>query len=118
MSIDFIGRRLLTFFLWLCSRVMSVTHSHLHRNLVATTSDDGTARLWAGPHLSQSVGVISMAIGSAITCADFSLSDPNALALASGDHQAYLYDLRRLDRPVKVCQSSNLDPVSYCCIDF
>ncbi|KAK9826373.1 hypothetical protein WJX81_004551 [Elliptochloris bilobata] len=45
-------------------RVWSVAHSLQRRHLVASTSDDGTARLWAGPGLAACAGVLHPARGA------------------------------------------------------
>lgn len=70
------------------------------RHLVASASDDGTARLWAGPGLGACAGVICPAGGAPVCGAAFCAADGNLLALAAADCNAYVYDLRNTASPL------------------
>lgn len=92
---------------WLCvcCRVWSVAHSQHRPNLCASSSDDGTAHLWAGRGLSQRAGQISIPGSVPISCVSFCPEDENALALAASDCCAYVYDIRNLSEPLQVHSS-------------
>ncbi len=96
----------------LCGRVWSVAHSVQRRHLVASTSDDGTVRLWAGQGLRASAGVLRPAGGAPVCGAAFCSGDGNLLALAAADCRAYVYDLRATASPLAVL-AAHTRPVSY-----
>ena len=62
-----------------------------------STSDDGTAKIWSGVNPHQSAGVIQPHPSAPVCDATFCNFDSNLVALASADHSAYVYDLRRMD---------------------
>ncbi len=93
-------------------RVWSVAHSSLRQHLVASTSDDRTARLWAGPGLATAAAVVELPGGAIVCGADFSPIDLNLLALAASDRCAYIFDLRRLATPL-LRLVGHSRPVSY-----
>lgn len=59
-------------------------------------------RLWAGRGLADAAGVITQPNGSAVCGVSFCSEDDNAIALASADCHAYVYDLRRMESPLQV----------------
>ena len=65
-----------------------------------STSDDGTARIWSGSGSSQTVGVIRPHHAAPVCDGSFCSYDRNLVALASADHNAYVYDLRNLTGPL------------------
>ena len=65
-----------------------------------STSDDGTARIWSGSAPSELVGVIRPHPSAPVCDATFCSYDRNLVALASADHNAYVYDLRNLTKPL------------------
>lgn len=77
-------------------RVWSVAHSQIQANLGMSTSDDGTAKIWSGVNPHQSAGVIQPPSSAPVCDATFCNFDSNLVALASADHNAYVYDLRRM----------------------
>ncbi len=60
-----------------------------------STSDDGTAQIWSGGSDYQSVAVIRPPPLASICDGTFCQYDRNLVALASANHNAYVYDLRR-----------------------
>lgn len=89
-----------------------MAHSLQRRHLVASTSDDGTARLWAGPGLAACAGVLRPAGGAPVCGAAFCAADGNLFAVAAADCRAYVYDLRRSAAPLAVLAGHGR-PVSY-----
>ena len=81
-------------------RVWSVAHSVAEPGLSMSTSDDGTARIWTGSAPYQAVATIQPQAGVSVCDGSFCNYDRNLLALASANHSAYVYDLRRLDEPL------------------
>ena len=71
-----------------------MAHSRQRRHLCASTSEDGTARLWAGPGLASVAATLAPAPGWALCGVDFCGDDANLLALACANQRAYVYDLR------------------------
>ena len=65
-----------------------------------STSDDGTARIWSGSVPQKSLAVISPPPMASICDGIFCNYDQNLIALASANHSAYIYDMRRLDTPL------------------
>lgn len=65
-----------------------------------STSDDGTARVWSGNAPSESVGVIRPNLSAPVCDGTFCSYDRNLIALASADHNAYVYDMRNLTAPL------------------
>lgn len=93
-------------------RVWSVAHSTRLPNLALSASDDGTAKLWGGVGLQQSAGIIRPAPFAPICDASFCPYDSNLVALASANHDAYVYDMRNLAAPVHTLTGHNRS-VSY-----
>lgn len=81
-------------------RVWSVAHSVAEPGLSMSTSDDGTARIWTGSAPYQAIATIQPQAGVSVCDGSFCNYDRNLLALASANHSAYVYDLRRLDEPL------------------
>lgn len=77
-----------------------------------STSDDGSARIWSGSAPSESVGVIRPDPSAPLCDATFCSYDRNLVALASANHNAYVYDLRQLAAPVHTL-SGHARAVSY-----
>lgn len=84
-------------------RVWSVAHSQHRPHLCASSSDDGTAHLWAGRGLSERVGQIRLPSSAPIAGVSFCAENEHALALAASDCSAYVYDIRNLSEPIQVC---------------
>lgn len=82
-------------------RVWSVSHS-LHRpHLCASAAEDGVVRLWGGPGLASCVAALRPSASGAPACGvQLSPFDGNLAAVACADHSAYIFDLRRADRPL------------------
>ena len=89
-----------------------MAHSLQRRYLVVSTSDDGTARLWAGPGLAACAGVLRPAGGAPVCGAAFCATDGNLFAVAAADCRAYVYDLRKTVAPLAVLAGHGR-PVSY-----
>ena len=83
--------------LCLCHRVWSVAHSRVDPSLGMSTSHDGTAKIWSSGNPQHTVGVIRPNPLAPVCNATFCDYDQNLIALASADHNAYIYDLRRMD---------------------
>ncbi len=82
-------------------RVWSVHHSVQRPHLCASASEDGTVRLWGDHALHSCIGVLRPSASGAPACGvRLSPFDANLAAVACADHSAYLYDLRRADRPL------------------
>jgi WD40 repeat protein len=82
-------------------RVWSVHHSVQRPHLCASASEDGTVRLWGGPAMHTCIGALRPSASGAPACGvRLSPFDGNLAAVACADHSAYLYDLRRADRPL------------------
>ena len=76
-------------------------HSVQRPHLCASASEDGTVRLWGGPALHTCIGALRPSASGAPACGvRLSPFDGNLAAVACADHSAYLYDLRRADRPL------------------
>lgn len=82
-------------------RVWGVSHS-LHRpHLCASAAEDGVVRLWGGAGLASCVAALRPSASGAPACGvQLSPFDANLAAVACADHSAYVYDLRRADRPL------------------
>ena len=83
-------------------RVWSVRHSKAQAGLGMSTSDDGTARIWSGCGPHTPVAVIKPSTTASICDGAFCDYDRNLIGLASANHNAYVYDMRRLDAPLHV----------------
>lgn len=81
-------------------RVWSIAHSQRQPNLALSASDDGTVKLWGGIGLQHEVGVVRPTPHAPICDASFCPYDSNLIALASANHDAYVYDIRNLEMPV------------------
>lgn len=87
-------------------RVWSVSHSLQRPHLCASASEDGTVRLWGGPAMQYCLAALRPGSGStagtSVPACGVHLSpfDGNLAAVASADHSAYVYDLRRADQPL------------------
>ncbi|KAL4428271.1 hypothetical protein ABPG75_002360 [Micractinium tetrahymenae] len=82
-------------------RVWSVSHSLQRPHLCASASDDGTVRLWGGRGMQTCLAALRPSSAGAPACGvQLSPFDGNLLAVASADHSAYVFDLRRADAPV------------------
>ena len=90
----------------LACRVWSVAHSQHKPHLCASSSDDGTAHLWAGRGLSERAGQISVPGQAPISGVSFCAEDENALALAASDACAYVYDIRQHSTPLQARENS------------
>lgn len=93
-------------------RVWSVSHSLLRRHCAASGSEDGSVAVWGGSGLREVVGRACPGGSFSVTSVHMSPYDENLLAVGCGDANAYLYDLRRLDKEVAVLQGHSR-PVSY-----
>lgn len=94
-------------------RVWSVAHSRRRPHLVASASDDRSAKLWTGRGLAQCAATITPpGRPASVCCADFSDHDDNLLVLASSNSNVYLYDLRSQAQPLAVL-AHHTRPVSY-----
>ena len=93
-----------------------MSHSRLRPHLCASASEDGTARLWAGPALGGGAPPAAVLApptrGAPLTCAHFSPHDEHALAVAASDHRLYVYDLRRPAAPLWAL-AGHARPASY-----
>ena len=79
----------------------SVHHSVQRPHLCASASEDGTVCLWGDHALHSCIGVLRPSASGAPACGvRLSPFDGNLAAVACADHSAYLYDLRRADRPL------------------
>lgn len=82
-------------------RVWSVSHSLQRPHLCASASDDGTVRLWGGRGMQTCLAALRPGRSGAPACGvQLSPFDANLLAVASADHSAYVFDLRRADQPL------------------
>lgn len=82
-------------------RVWSVSHSLQRPHLCASASDDGTVRLWGGRGMQTCLAALRPSSSGAPACGvQLSPFDGNLLAMASADHSAYVFDLRRADQPI------------------
>ena len=81
-------------------RVWRIAHSLRQHDLALSASDDGTAKLWGGVGLEHQVGVISPPPPGPNCASPFCPYDSNLIALASANHDAYVYDMRQLEMPV------------------
>lgn len=82
-------------------RVWSVSHSLQRPHLCASASDDGTVRLWGGRGMQTCLAALRPSSTGAPACGvQLSPFDGNLLAVASADHSAYVFDLRRADQPL------------------
>lgn len=93
-------------------RIWSVKHSRLRPDLCVSASDDRSAKLWAGKGLATCAATIVPSSRAAVCCADFSSSHDSLLALASSDHNIYVYDIRHYGQPLAVLMGHRR-PVSY-----
>lgn len=93
-------------------RIWEVVHSPLTPHLCISSSDDRTARLWAGQGLAQRAGTLRPSQRGAVCGADFSSSQSHLVALASADCGVYLYDLRAPAAPLRALRHHRR-PVSY-----
>jgi E3 ubiquitin-protein ligase RFWD2 len=82
------------------ARAWSVSHSPLRPHFAASAGADGGAALWAGPGLAVRAARLAPRGGAPLCGAHLSPFDANLLALASADHSAYVYDLRRAAAPL------------------
>ena len=89
-----------------------MAHSQAQPGLSMSTSDDGTAHLWSGYAPHQTVAVIKPPSSGSVCDGTFCNYDRNLIALASANHNAYVYDLRRLDAPLHTL-SGHSRAVSY-----
>ena len=83
-------------------RVWGVAHSNLTPHLAASSSSDGTCKLWSGPNLAQRAHCLEPGHGAAVCAASFCSVDANLIALASADACAYIFDLRSTAQPLHV----------------
>ena len=81
-------------------RVWSVAHSQADPSLGMSTSDDGTARIWSGCAPQQPVATLRPSPGASVCNGTFCNYDRNLVALASADHNVYVYDLRQVHAPL------------------
>ena len=81
-----------------------MSHSLLRPHLCASASDDGTVRLWAGSGLAEAAAVLAPASGAPTCGVQLSPFDEHALAVASSDHNVYVYDLRWAQQPQYVLE--------------
>ena len=65
-----------------------------------SASDDGTAKLWGGVGLEHQAGIVRPLSKAPLCDASFCNYDSNLFAVASANHNAYVYDLRQLDTPL------------------
>ena len=79
-----------------------MTHSQLRPHFVASASDNGTVRLWAGRGLADCAASLTPAQGSPVCGAAFSTLNEHLLAAACADTNAYVFDLRQLSSPLHV----------------
>lgn len=107
-------------------RIWGITHSKLQPHLCASASDDGTARIWSGPCIDTCAAVIQPQVigwgvagrslkparSSSVCSVDFSTTHEHLVALASADHNGYIYDIRRTQTPLLVLKH-HARPVSY-----
>ncbi len=93
-------------------RVWGLAHSSRQPQLVASVSDDRTARLWRGPALAEAAMTIRPPTSAALCGVDFSASRDHLLALASSDASVYLYDIRQARAPLAAL-AAHRRPVSY-----
>lgn len=87
--------------------IWSVSHSRLRPHLCMSSSDDGTARLWAGRGLSSEALILQPPAprgsrAASVCCAEFSPYDEHGVALASADGAVYLFDLRAAAAPLLI----------------
>jgi hypothetical protein len=93
-------------------RIWGLAHSPRQPLLVASVSDDRTARIWRGPALHKHAITIRPPTAAALCGVDFSAARDHLLALASSDASVYLYDLRQASRPLAALRGHRR-PVSY-----
>lgn len=78
---------------------------------MVSACEDGTARLWSH-HSESCLNIIAPRSQAALCSAAFSPVDSHLIALASADHNAYVYDLRATQEPLYTLQGHQ-DSVSY-----
>ena len=81
-------------------KVWSVSHSHLHPGVVASSSGMGCVNLWdVSTGKEQSMCKIMAPKKMPVCSLDFSKYSPNMLAMASADKNVYIYDMRNAASP-------------------
>lgn len=86
-------------------------YSEQDPSLLVSACEDGTARLWSH-HSEHCLNIIAPRSQAALCSAVFSPTDSHLMALASADHNAYVYDLRATQEPLYTL-SGHQDSVSY-----
>lgn len=92
-------------------RILGVAHSKHRPFVCASVSDDKYCKVWGGKDLSSSIAQLRPSQAS-VCGVDFSLQDENQLALASSDHNIYIYDIRHTRQYMQVL-THHRSPVSY-----
>ncbi|KAK9854182.1 hypothetical protein WJX84_005075 [Apatococcus fuscideae] len=93
------------------ARIWSVQYSEQDPSLLVSACEDGTARLWSH-HSEHCLNIIAPRSQAALCSAVFSPVNSHVMALASADHNAYVYDLRATQEPLYTLRGHQ-DSVSY-----
>jgi len=93
-------------------KLWSISYNPWQSSVIAASSGKACVKLWDTSTSGSPVGTIMLPRKMPVCCVEFSAFSENLLALASADHNVYLYDVRNPSEPQNVL-TGHSRPVSY-----